>query len=104
MVTHLLGWPGQLRACSSVSKAPLFFFNFFTRASTAFSAHFSSSSPCFHPRSFLTAGEVNEKRELRLVMVDPYDASGCERQRRRGLLTLLPHSTATSNVCHCSKR
>ena len=22
MVTHLLGWPGQLRACSNVSKAP----------------------------------------------------------------------------------
>ena len=48
------------------------FLSFFTRASTAFSAHFSSSSPCFHPRSFLTAGEVNEKRELRLVMVDPW--------------------------------
>ena len=47
------------------------FLSFFTRASTAFSAHFSSSSPCFHPRSFLTAGEVNEKRELRLVMVLP---------------------------------
>lgn len=44
----------------------LFFFNFLTRASTAFSAHFSSSSPCFQPSSFLTAGEVNENREFKL--------------------------------------
>ena len=29
-----------------------------------FSAHFSSSSPCFHPRRRFTAGEVKEKREL----------------------------------------
>ena len=47
----------------------LFFLSFFTRASTAFSAHFSSSSPCFQPRSFLTAGDVKENKELRLVMI-----------------------------------
>jgi hypothetical protein len=69
MVTHLLGWPGQLSACSSDSMAPLVFFNFFTRASTAFSAHFSSSSPCFQPSRRFTAGLVKEKRELRLVMM-----------------------------------
>ena len=68
MVTHLLGWPGQDSAASRVSSAPLFFLSFLTRASTAFSAHFSSSSPCFQPSSFLTAGEVKENRELRLVM------------------------------------
>merc|ERR1711936_807017 len=84
-----LARPGQLRACSRASIAPFDFLSFFTRASTAFSAHFSSSSPCFHPRSFLTAGEVNEKRELRLVMVLTYDSSGCGRHRRRALLTHL---------------
>jgi hypothetical protein len=36
MVTHLLGWPGQLSACSSDSIAPFVFFSFFTSASTAF--------------------------------------------------------------------
>jgi hypothetical protein len=45
IVTHLLCWSGQLRALSKSSMAPLFFFNFLTKASTAFSAHFSSSSP-----------------------------------------------------------
>lgn len=49
--------------------APRFFFSFFTRLSTAFSAHFSSSSPCFQPRSFLTAGLVKENRLFRLDMV-----------------------------------
>lgn len=62
MVTHLLGCPGQLSAFSNSSMAPLDFFNFLTSASTAFSAHFSSSSPCFQPNSFLTAGLVNENR------------------------------------------
>ncbi|KAL0615290.1 hypothetical protein AAY473_015744 [Plecturocebus cupreus] len=44
--------------------APFFFFSFFTSESTAFSAHFSSSSPCFQPSSRFTAGLVKEKREL----------------------------------------
>lgn len=69
MVTHFDCWPGQERARSSSSMAPFFFLSFFTSESTAFSAHFSSSSPCFHPSSFLTAGDVKEKRELRDVMV-----------------------------------
>ena len=68
MVTHLLGCPGQLSALSSSSMAPFFFFNFFTRESTAFSAHFSSSSPCFQPSSLFTAGLVKEKRELMGVL------------------------------------
>lgn len=68
MVTHLLGWPGQLSARSSSSMAPFFFFNFFTKESTAFSAHFSSSSPCFQPSSLFTAGLVKEKRELMGVL------------------------------------
>lgn len=68
IVTHLLGCPGQLRALSSSSMAPFFFFNFFTKESTAFSAHFSSSSPCFQPSSLFTAGLVKEKRELMGVL------------------------------------
>jgi hypothetical protein len=48
--------------------APFFFFNFFTKESTAFSAHFSSSSPCFQPSSLFTAGLVKEKRELMGVL------------------------------------
>ncbi|KAG9351786.1 hypothetical protein JZ751_023037 [Albula glossodonta] len=55
---------GQLKARSSSSIAPFFFFSFFTRESTAFSAHFSSSSPCFQPSSLFTAGLVKEKREV----------------------------------------
>lgn len=62
IVTQLLGWPGQLSAFSSSSIAPFFFFSFFTNASTAFSAHFSSSSPCFHPNSLFTAGLVKENK------------------------------------------
>lgn len=62
IVTHLLGCPGQLSAFSNSSMAPLVFLSFLTSASTAFSAHFSSSSPCFHPNNFLTAGLVNENR------------------------------------------
>ena len=64
MVTHLVTCPGLLRAVSSASIAPLVFFSFLTRASTAFSAHFSSSSPCFQPSRRFTAGEVKEKSEL----------------------------------------
>ena len=97
MVTHLVGLPGLESAVSKDSMAPFVFFNFFTKASTAwenrecsgrsntpvefmpilpsrvnnikivtFSAHFSSSSPCFQPSRRLTAGEVKEKRELML--------------------------------------
>lgn len=66
IVTHSLGSPGLLKAFSSDSRAPFFFFSFFTRESTAFSAHFSSSSPCFQPSNLLTAGEVKEKRLFRL--------------------------------------
>lgn len=70
MVTHLLGCPGQLSAFSNSSMAPLDFLSFLTSASTAFSAHFSSSSPCFQPNSFLTAGLVNENRLLIDEIVD----------------------------------
>jgi hypothetical protein len=62
----LLGVPGQDKARSKSSIAPFLFFSFFTRLSTAFSAHFSSSSPCFHPSNFFTAGLVNEKRLFRV--------------------------------------
>lgn len=55
--------PGLDRIFSSASNAPFFFFNFFTRLSTAFSAHFSSSSPCFHPSKRFTAGEVKENND-----------------------------------------
>lgn len=68
-MTHSDGWPGLARAFSNDSMAPRFFFSFFTRLSTAFSAHFSSSSPCFQPRSFFTAGLVKENRLFRLDMV-----------------------------------
>lgn len=68
-VWHSLGCPGQLRALSSSSMAPFFFFSFFTRESTAFSAHFSSSSPCFQPSRRFTAGLVKEKRDVMEVEV-----------------------------------
>ena len=55
-------------------RETLFFFNFLTRASTAFSAHFSSSSPCFQPSSFLTAGEVKENKELSPDIFQSYRA------------------------------
>jgi hypothetical protein len=45
IVTHLDGVPGHDSALSNSSMAPFLFFSFFTRLSTAFSAHFSSSSP-----------------------------------------------------------
>ena len=35
----------------------------------AFSAHFSSSSPCFQPSSLFTAGGVNENSEAIVVML-----------------------------------
>lgn len=69
IVTHFDGCPGHDRALSNSSMAPLRFFNFFTKLSTAFSAHFSSSSPCFQPSNFLTAGLVKENRLLRLDIV-----------------------------------
>jgi len=50
--------------------APLVFLSFLTRASTAFSAHFSSSSPCFHPSSRFTAGEAKENNDPRLMAID----------------------------------
>lgn len=34
-----------------------------------FSAHFSSSSPCFQPSSRFTAGDVNENKEFRDVIL-----------------------------------
>lgn len=61
---YSLGCPGQLRALSSSSIAPFFFFSFLTRESTAFSAHFSSSSPCFQPSRRFTAGLVKENRDV----------------------------------------
>ena len=61
-----MGLPGLESAVSKDSIAPFVFFSFFTNASTAFSAHFSSSSPCFHPSRRLTAGDVKEKSELML--------------------------------------
>lgn len=81
-MTQLLGWPGQLNAFSSSSIAPFFFFSFFTSASTAFSAHFSSSSPCFHPNSLFTAGLVKENK-LVTFMVTPLGHSGYRRPSRR---------------------
>lgn len=65
-MTHFDGVPGHERALSNSSTAPFRFLSFLTKLSTAFSAHFSSSSPCFQPSSFLTAGLVNENRLLRL--------------------------------------
>ena len=69
MVTHLEGCPGQERARSNSSNAPFVFFNFLTRVSTAFSAHRSSSSPCFQPSSRFTAGDVKLKRELSPALI-----------------------------------
>ncbi len=43
--------------------------NFGELATLAFSAHFSSSSPCFQPSSRFTAGLVNENREFRVVIL-----------------------------------
>ena len=65
IVTQFERSPGQLRAFSRSCKAWGFFFSFFTNTSTAFSAHFSSSSPCFQPRSFLTSGFVTANSEER---------------------------------------
>ena len=67
-VTHLLATPGLLNAFSKSSKAPFFFLSFFTKLSTAFSAHFSSSSPCFHPSNLLTAGLVKENKLFKLLI------------------------------------
>ena len=64
IVTHSVFGLCIDNAFSRASSAPFFFFNFLTRASTAFSAHFSSSSPCFHPRSRFTYGEVRLQIEL----------------------------------------
>lgn len=47
-------WDDRARSKSSIT--PFLFFNFFTKLSIAFSAHLSSSSPCFQPSSFFTAG------------------------------------------------
>jgi len=63
-VTHRLGMPGLLSAFSNSSRAPGFFFSFLTNDSTARSAHFSSSSPCFQPSSRFTAGLVNANKLL----------------------------------------
>ena len=49
---------------SRASRAPFFFLSFLTRASTAFSAHFSSSSPCFQPNKRFTYGDVKLHMEL----------------------------------------
>ena len=68
IVTHFDGWPGFDSALSSSLRAPFFFFSFFTKVSIAFSAHFSSSSPCFQPSSLFTAGVVNEKSEAIVVI------------------------------------
>lgn len=83
MVTHFDGWPGQLSALSSSSTAPFFFFSFLTSESTAFSAHFSSSSPCFHPSNFLTAGDVKLKSELR-VLISCFTGLNYENEARFG--------------------
>jgi len=96
MVTHLLGCPGQLSAFSNSSIAPLVFFSFLTRASTAFSAHFSSSSPCFQPNSFLTAGLVNENKLFIDEIVDderPESNSSTSITREQKLNK--PHGTYT---------
>jgi hypothetical protein len=66
----LLSFPGELRAFSRFSRAPFCFLIFLTSWLTAFSDHFSSSSPCFHPSNRFTAGELKENREVRLEMGD----------------------------------
>lgn len=96
MVTHLLGCPGQLSAFSNSSIAPLVFFSFLTSASTAFSAHFSSSSPCFQPNSFLTAGLVNENKLFIDEIVDDErpesnSSTSIAREQKRNK----PHNTYT---------
>lgn len=82
--THSLGCPGLLRAFSRSSMAPFFFFSFLTRASTAFSAHFSSSSPCFHPSRRFTAGLVKENRldiEVMVLLSGVRRSGGREREK-----------------------
>ena len=71
-VTHCDGWSGFESAFSSSSKAPFFFLSFLDRYAIAISAHFSSSSPCFHPRSLFTAGWVNENKEDMLAIFQRY--------------------------------
>ena len=69
-VTHCEGWSGFESAFSSSSKAPFFFLSFLDKYAMAISAHFSSSSPCFHPRSLFTAGWVNENKEDMLAIFE----------------------------------
>lgn len=69
IVTHFDGIPGADSARSRSSMAPFRFFNFLTKLSTAFSAHFSSSSPCFQPSNFFTAGLVNENKLFKFDIV-----------------------------------
>ena len=64
MVTQREGLLGWESAASRFCMACLSFLSFFTSASTAFSAHFSSSSPCFQFRSFFTAGLERDISEL----------------------------------------
>ena len=54
----------EVNASSRSFKAFGFFLSFFTRVSTAFSAHFSSSSGCFHFKRDFTCGDVYDKRLL----------------------------------------
>lgn len=100
IVTHLLGWPGQLRALSSSSMAPFFFFNFFTKESTAFSAHFSSSSPCFQPSSLFTAGLVKENKEL-IGVLECIRRRDCARASREAQTVLLPCKACTEFPQRC---
>jgi len=90
-VTHRLGMPGLLSAFSSSSSAPGFFFSFLTSDSTARSAHFSSSSPCFQPRSRFTAGLVNANKLLRLLTDD--DMINCQ-------MLVLQHNFTTPPELH----
>ena len=59
-MTQLDGAPGCDKANSKSSMAPLLFLSRFTRDSIAFSAHFSSSSPCFQPKTKYKKRNPNE--------------------------------------------
>ena len=80
MVTQFSWLPGNFNWRSKVSKAFFCFFNFFTNASTAFSAHLSSSSPCFQFKSFLTCGEFTLRRLDMVLTTDSILMPWCFRE------------------------
>ena len=71
MVIQLVLVPGLDKAFSNSSNAPFFFLSFLTKDSIAFSAHFSSSSPCFHSSNLFTAGEeLKVGSKLAILVLD----------------------------------